>query len=324
VVFRSAAKNSPARLQMNSPTFVYGALRSGTTLLKLMLDSHEDISCPGEVDFILDYLKKEDGAEWSYDLDRLSLDFGFQDSNLNICELPDARQIALDFVNQLRKRARGLLVLNIHRNLDKAVELFPSAKFIHLVRDPRDVARSCIDMGWAGTAYFSVEQWLGTERSWDRLLPQLKTRSTMELAYEELILNTEEQLRRVCSFIGVAYSSSMFSYSDSSTYEAPNSSAINQWKTKLTPREVALVETRVKDMLLGRNYRLSGFPLTLPSWEERLRLVLKNKSYVWKFACRRYGYFNFIMEQVTRRFAKPLNRIFLERINETIRKHLKR
>ena len=38
---------------------IYGALRSGTTLLRLMLDGHPGISCPGEADFLVDYISEE-------------------------------------------------------------------------------------------------------------------------------------------------------------------------------------------------------------------------------------------------------------------------
>ena len=39
------------------------------------------------------------------------------------------------------------LAINIHRNFATAREFFPRARFIHLVRDPRDCARSAIGMG---------------------------------------------------------------------------------------------------------------------------------------------------------------------------------
>ena len=38
---------------------VYGALRSGTTLLRLMLDAHSRLSCPGETDFLFDHLRMQ-------------------------------------------------------------------------------------------------------------------------------------------------------------------------------------------------------------------------------------------------------------------------
>ncbi|WP_425596530.1 sulfotransferase, partial [Roseobacter litoralis] len=44
------------------PVVLYGALRSGTTLVRLILDAHPDICCPGERDFMVDSLYDDDGV----------------------------------------------------------------------------------------------------------------------------------------------------------------------------------------------------------------------------------------------------------------------
>ncbi|KJV06249.1 sulfotransferase [Methylocucumis oryzae] len=41
--------------------FICGALRSGSTMLRLMLDHHPNIVNPGEFDFLFDYMY-EDGS----------------------------------------------------------------------------------------------------------------------------------------------------------------------------------------------------------------------------------------------------------------------
>jgi hypothetical protein len=309
---------------MSGIIFAYGALRSGTTVFYLMLDSHHEINSPGEVDYLFDFLQKDTGTgKWSYNLESLRHNFGFQHVHLNIGEFTDAKEIALDFVNQFRRRAPGCLVLTIHRNLGKVIELFPDASFIHIVRDPRDVAKSCIDMGWAGTTYFGVEQWLKTEEDWDTFSPLLEKRPTVEVFYESLILRTEDELSKICTFLGVAYSSNMLKYPDHSTYQPPDPAMVDQWKRKLTRREICLVEMRVKRLLLARNYDLSGHPLNPLTWHEKIALVIKNLVHIHMFACRRFGIFTYVMEKVTRRFVKPLHPIFIERINKILRRGAK-
>ena len=49
----------------------YGALRSGTTLLRLMLDMHPGLSCPGETDFLLDFTSIAPDGTVTIDADRL-------------------------------------------------------------------------------------------------------------------------------------------------------------------------------------------------------------------------------------------------------------
>jgi len=309
---------------MHSPIFMLGALRSGTTVFRLMLDSHEHLRCPDETDFIFDYLnKKLTSKDWGYDLEGLRLDRIFQTHNLSIPSSEDGKEIAHDFVKQLGRRSPGILCLSIHRNADKVAAVFPGCKIIHLIRDPRDVASSCLSMGWAGNTYYGVDHWLQTESNWESAASQFGEQDVLELRFKELILNPRAQLERVCRFIGVSFSSAMLNYSEKSTYAPPDPSAIEQWKTKLGPREIALVEIKSKSLLLRRNYELSGYSLEPPGLPERLALFLANKAYKWRFGVHRYGTVNFIMEKVTRRLLKPFYPIFRQRINEIDEQYLK-
>ena len=61
--------------------------------------------------------------------------------------------------------------------VDRLTRIWPDARFIHLVRDPRDVARSVIPMGWAGNTWVGVERWMEAERLWDRVRSSLPNSS---------------------------------------------------------------------------------------------------------------------------------------------------
>lgn len=301
-----------------------GALRSGTTLFRLMLNAHERISNPGESDFIFDYLtRRPNSNDWICDIDGLRQSRIFQSQNLSILRSEDGKEIALNLIAQLNERARGQLCLAVHGNADKVAAIFPDCKIIHLIRDPRDVASSCVNMGWAGNTYYGVDSWLKTESNWESFASLFDKNNVMELHFEDLILNTRRELDRVCQFIGVPFSPEMLNYPAYSTYEAPHPSAIQQWKTKLRPREVALVEIKVKSLLLRRNYQLSGYPLDHLGLLERIYLFLANKTYTWRFACRRYGIFNFAMEKITRRLMRPLHPLFVRKMNEITKQYLK-
>ena len=92
---------------------------------------------------------------------------------------------------------------------------------------------------------------------------------------------------------------------------------------KLTARDVALVEMRAKRLLVDRHYELSGYPLDPPGLREKIRLGWTNKTYKWQFACRRYGYLNFIMEKITEEICGRLHPMFVQRMNEISTQHLK-
>lgn len=305
-----------------TPIFVFGALRSGTTVFRLMLDSHEDISNPGEVDVVFDHVHRDSSRDrWFYDVNALLLDRAYQAKRFDVEAGADGKEVARNFIAELGRNSNGRLTLNVHRNLQKIAAIFPNAKIIHLIRDPRDVARSSIGMGWAGTTYYGIEHWLETEYEWNTYASLFDKQNILELRFEDLILHPREQLERICGFIGVPFSPEMLNYHTRSTYEAPDASAIQQWKKKQRPREIALVEIKAKDLLLERKYELSGYPLTPPGLLETISLFCSDKKNKWKFERRRYGFLNFAMEKLTRRFAKPLHPIFLRRIHEIARQY---
>jgi hypothetical protein len=289
-----------------------------------MLNAHEQIINPGESDFIFHYIRKSPEADdWVCDVDELRLDRIFQAQNLRILSSNDGRQIALDFVDQLQKRAPNYLCLVVHRNLDKVATLFADCKVIHLVRDPRDVANSCIGMGWAGNTYFGIDMWRETESNWESARKLFKENNILELKFEDLIARPHANLQRVCSFLDISFSPTMLNYSTNSTYAPPDPMAIEQWRRKLDPRAIALVEVKTRALLLDRGYKLSGYPLKPPGPLEKFKLAWNNKVYKWKFAYHRYGPVTFVMEKLTRKLAKPLHPMFVRRMREIERLHLK-
>ena len=70
------------------------------------------------------------------------------------------------------------------------------------------------------------------------------------------MLRTHPVLSEICGFVGVEYSEAMLDYQvDAPQYPPPDPSLVAQWKTKLSPREVAMVEVRTGGLLASRGYR---------------------------------------------------------------------
>ena len=276
---------------VNTPIFVVAPVRSGSTLLHLMLGSHPEITNPGECDFIFDlvddagnYPDMKEYRNW------LSLNRIFNAKQLKTDETLSYPDLMQFYLQQLIG-TKALLTLNVHRNFHRIPGLFPAAKYIHLLRDPRDVARSCIGMGWAGHVYYGVDIWIDAERSWDQLKSTLDSSQYMEVRYEELIESTERTLTAICEFLGIDYSAHMMDYAEQSTYDLPNQRLTYQWKTKYSERELCLVEGKVGDMLIDRGYEPSGFSPDVADKYELLTLALENKLYRIKFSIKKYGFF---------------------------------
>lgn len=306
------------------PIFVVSSVRSGSTLLRLMLDAHPQISNPGECDFLFDQVSDQGRHpdkfayhEWLL-TNRIFLAHGLiqNKSNSFLDEINS-------FISQMAKKG-DVLTMNIHRHFYRIVTIFPQAKFIHLVRDPRDVARSCIGMGWCGHPYYGVDIWADAESSWDVLKPALREDQYLELRYEDLLEDIGVGLSQICEFLGVAYSDQMLKYDHNSTYSLPDKRLCFQWKKKYSQRELQLVEGKVSGMLLARGYELGGESRSKPKFLEELILWCENKKYIWKFRINKYGFRIFISEYISRKVgSKYWSDLVRFRINEIDRLGLK-
>lgn len=306
-------------------TFVFGALRSGTTVLRLMLFSHEKISNPGEVDFLFDFISRDPShpSGWRYNLESLRNNRIFRSSLLEIPEDCDGLDLLEQFINQLESKNEGLLTLNVHRNINKIVETVPHAQFIHLLRDPRDVARSSIGMGWVGTVYYGVDHWIGTEQAWDMAARNLDAPQVYDMHYEALFLDVEKELRKVCAFLELPYSASMLDYHKTTTYGPPDKKLVEQWRHKLSQHEIGLVEGKAGDMMKARHYELFGKGI-VPGYVEKVNLFVSNKVFIWRHGIKRFGFMNYVSEKLTRWLGMSKRHAKIKREMDAITvKHLK-
>ena len=321
----------------DNPVFLVGAERSGTTLLRLMLAYHPRLSVLSEFEYITDPLEPGFGGDGSIPSgDRLREFLATQwmfhqhrkDEGLSPSDDSDYRAVARDLLRQaadLKPEADTLIAI-VHRGMKHLPTLFGDrpTRYIHIVRDPRDVARSNIGMGWAGNVYHGVERWLDVERQWEALRPTLAEGTYMELRQEDLILDTEPTLRRICAFLGLDYDPAMMDYQRESTYEKPDPSLVEQWKRKQTPEQIGLVEARVGDLLAARGYEPSGHPPVSPGTLGRARLKLDDKLSRLRWRGRVNGWGLLTQDILSRklgmkRWQAKLQPRLLERFETTLR-----
>lgn len=269
--------------------FVCGALRSGTTLLRIMLNGHPDLSNPGEMDFLFDPPHRADGAvDLAAYAHNLSFNRVVRATGLKIEPALSYPDLVRSFADQLRTPGKRLTI-NLHRKFDRAPAIFPSARYIHLLRDPRDVAKSAIGMGWAGNVFHGVDHWIHSEEDMARLMQAVPADRICVLRNEALIRDPKAELQRLCAFLGVAFEPAMLEYPSRSTYKAPDPSLVEQWRRNQTRREVGLVEGKVAAMMAERGYALSGFPVLVPGPFERLGIRLDNSARRFLHLVSRYG-----------------------------------
>ncbi len=309
-----------------NPIFLVGSERSGTTVLRLMLSHHTQIAWCQEFEYVVDRVT-DDGQFPNLDqyYEWLETHRVFQarsfliDRNLDYCQLVNS------FLYQQKNRdGKTLIGATVHRHFDRLLKIWPDARFIHLIRDARDVARSCISMGWSGNVWTGARRWVEAEQLWQKLKTQISAERYIEITYENLIETPEEVLTKLCHFLGTDYHEAMLSYPQNTTYELPNSSFIQQWKHKLSEQEVQLIESRASDLLQANGYQLSGLPpLTVSSM-----MVLQLKLQDWwsrvAFRVKRFGLGLFIADYLSRNLKiKSWERQIQLKMNEISSRYLK-
>jgi hypothetical protein len=158
------------------------------------------------------------------------------------------------------------------RYLRELVTIFPRAKIVHIVRDPRDVVASLMRMPWApDSIVMNALKW-----KIDMLYVREFSRSggvVHEFRYEDLIDCPDDTLRLLCRFLGLTWDPAMLDFNvsaDSNIRDEPwkngtrrelNATAVAGWKKTFKPAEAGLIQTICSPFL--KNYRYFPEPLSL-------------------------------------------------------------
>ena len=248
---------------VKSPTFLVASVRSGTTLLRLMLDHHPELAFFHEFHYTVEALPRQGWPTMTDYFNYLMDHRIFLDSRLAIDTTLDYSALMNSFLNQKRERdEKSHVGATVHLHFDRLLRIWPEARFIHLVRDGRDVGRSRLELGWAGNIYTGVQSWIDAERLWDRVKKMVPASRRVEVRYEDLINQPKHQLERLCDFLNLNYDPAMLHYDRDSTYKSPDKRLIDQWRTKLSRDQIRLAESRIGEMLVERGYELSGYEPT--------------------------------------------------------------
>jgi hypothetical protein len=259
-------------------------------MFRLMLGHHSQIAWAHEFEAAVAFLGDSgwltlDQYRACLSTHRAFLSEAFEiDSSL---EYPD---LVRDFLRQAHERdGRKQIAFVIHSRFHRCPDIWPEARYIHVIRDPRDVANSCRHQGWAGNAYYGVRYWTEAEERWNRLVARTRDDQRFEVRYEELVRDPERVLHGVCEFLRLNYEEGMLEYARDTTYERPDPSLIFQWRRTLSERDVVRVESRCHKLLEERGYEPSGLPIEKLRLLERGYMLLDHEIRRAMHRIRRYG-----------------------------------
>lgn len=258
------------------PIFVTGMPRSGTTLLASILNAHSQVAVSPETDYftlVWKPLARHDGFRHWEKVEEVLRAF-FKVPDVKLLDLPfeqllggyrdhwkagrlDHRVILTELLS-LYAEQRGKTIW-AEKTPDHFMYipiikwLFPEARIVAIVRDPRDVHASLAKLPWnRGNALNHALQW----RGYQSLARQFRARydgSFVDVRFEDLISNPTGTVRALCDRLDLEFESSMIERHGEELIFDPKaepwkqevSQSINpnnhgKWKKTLTPAEVAL------------------------------------------------------------------------------------
>jgi len=209
---------------------VVGMNRSGTTLLRMMLDAHPDLTIPPETHFVPDMIKaaKADGSTPESVLEAMKEHREWGDFEISDAEMlgkfralpklrpgPAVRSFYEIYAERQGKPRYGEKTPTYVQKMKLIQRALPEARFCHVIRDGRDVALSVLDRTVRDlTAGDVAKRWQKKVRKAQEDSPQLE--HYMEIRYEDLILDTEPILRSVCEFFELEWHDELLTYHERS------------------------------------------------------------------------------------------------------------
>jgi hypothetical protein len=273
---------------MSRPLIVLGVSRSGTTLLRVVLDRSPGIAIPDE-SFFVPLLARRHGR--TIDGDRFLDD---------VARIPTIRAWGVR-VDDVRPRIRSGMATGdaiaaifeayaegqgkprwgdktpmYMRHLPLLQRLFPEAQYVHLVRDGRDAAVSFLEMPegtftrtWAHPAtpaQFAC-LWRREVSAARALGERVGDARYHEVRYEELVADSERAVSAICRFADIPFEPEMLAYAGAVDVSdkphqlrlrRPPTPGVRSWREEMSASDVAAFEGVAGGLLAGLGYEVTS------------------------------------------------------------------
>ncbi len=262
-----------------------------------MLNAHPDVAVPPESRFIVELWRGNEQVDVADLLRRLASHKRFQTWDLPIetvrDELDDRERAS--YVEVIEAAYRAYARVNGKRrwgdktpryveHIDFLARLWPEARFVHLVRDGRNVALSYADVPFGPTTVSTAAKlWASRVRAGMAAGRSLGRRRYIELRYEELVEDAESQAKRLCEFLDLDFDPGMVDHTERARGAVlPRASKYNPrvmqrplahlraWEESMPAEHVELFEAVAGDVLSDL-----GYERRVPVPGPRARLLAK-------------------------------------------------
>lgn len=259
----------------NTPIFIGGAGRSGTTLLRVILDSHPNIACGPELKIL-----PQISAWWhacQTQFAPLLRNYEMTDSDVNamfatmIQTILDKHRLRHGKQRSAEKSPNNVQAFfHLHT-------MFPQSPFVQVIRDGRDVVASLLTMDWKTAdgkpvpytrdAVAAAQYWLHCVQSGRRFRDTLPAdqKTYTEIRYEAMIGDPENTLRQLFDFLGEPWDARVLDYhrqsrnlaDESSAVQVSQplySSAVQRWQNDLTKQQQQQIKPVIGAALIELGY----------------------------------------------------------------------
>ena len=272
--------------------FFVGCDRSGTTLIQAVFDAHERLAIPYESHFIPMLLRRRERYEilGRFELETFLADLfaypfaeRWQMTPTDIetairedapTDVPSAiRAVFALYAKKEGKPLYGDKTPGYVRSIPRIAGAFPESRFVHIIRDGRDVALSLLEVEWAPDSIVDAarfwKQRVEAGRNAGRVLGSDRY---IELNYEAFLEEPKKETMRICKFLGIRFEEGMLDYGrkaeaiigqssvphrHAGLREAPTK-GLRDWRHQMEPKDVLLFEAVAGETLTGFGYERSA------------------------------------------------------------------
>jgi hypothetical protein len=282
---------APAAGRLEVFPFFVGSGRSGTTLVRAVFDSHPDLAIPDEVSFVIRYARPHYALRYGWprrfdvaactDLILANAAFrrwGLPREDVTAAlsdppppqDFPDAvrRLYALWARRQGKPRYGDKTPMHV-LHISRLARMFPEARFVHVIRDGRDVALSYLGVDWGpSTVEDAAVEWRRRVRAGRRAGRRLGPDRYREICYEDLVVAPERVVRDVCGFIALPWDDALLRYHERAgevigatrfptahqRLRLPPTPGLRDWRRDMDPVDVERFEAVAGPLLVDLGY----------------------------------------------------------------------
>jgi hypothetical protein len=208
------------RRELSAPGFIFSSVRSGSTLLRMILNSHSQIYSPHELH--LRHIK-------------VQFEIPAAEQAMAVLGIDEQELTSMTWdrllTTALRRSGKQVLVEktpNLVFHWEQVARTWPDARFIYLLRHPAAILDSWQRARTAQTeeqAIASVTRYLKKLREARTAVPGITVR------YEDLTTDPAREARRLCTFLGVDFEPGMLDYGNSD--HGPLVAGLGDWHEKI-------------------------------------------------------------------------------------------